>query len=93
MDFLCTDERNGRNLLDSISRVMIENEIDIVVAVTTNRNSEFSLMRKTGFRQVPEFLLPQKLPFIIRVHERFEHSALLFDLVNWHFSFGDYDIF
>ncbi|MEO8086041.1 MAG: GNAT family N-acetyltransferase [Bacteroidota bacterium] len=93
MDLLSEDVKYASELLQAISNVAKESNMDIVIAATANKKRAYSIFRKSGYWHVPEFLLPQQLPFIIRLHKNFEGSEVLFDLENWHFSFGDYDIF
>jgi len=93
MDFLIADEKKGEELMNAVSEIAKEGRLDILIVTTANKKSKDLLYKRSGFMQVPEFLLPQQLPFIARLHNEFEGSALLFNLDNWHFSFGDYDIF
>lgn len=83
----------GKNLLHAAGRELKNSGIHCVVGVTANTGGEFRLLRLSGFMNVPEFLLPQQLPFIVRVHTAFKNSEMLFDPQCWYFTFGDYDIF
>ncbi|CAN5684582.1 hypothetical protein BH11BAC1_BH11BAC1_22490 [soil metagenome] len=93
MDLLSTDVIYARELLYAISEVAKENNLDIVIAAIANKKEVYSILRKSGFLHVPEFVLPQQLPFIVRLHKEFEYSEMLLNRDNWHFGFGDYDIF
>lgn len=93
MDFFCTDNTLGKNLLDVIAKEMKINRVDIMIAASASMKGVFDMLKNAGFMRVPEFLLPQQLPFIIRLHNKNENSDLLSARNNWHFTFGDYDIF
>lgn len=93
MDFFCTDSAAGRNLINAITEGMKANRIDIIMAVSSGNNGVSACLKNSGFMKVPEFLLPQQLPFIIRFHRKSERSDMLSNMNNWHFTFGDYDIF
>jgi hypothetical protein len=93
MDYMSTDEVSGRTLLRVIANKARRNNLQIIISAYSCHDSNYADLIKTGFKSVPEFILPQKLPFIVRVHKQFEGAELLYNLDNWHFMFGDYDIF
>ncbi len=93
MDFFSATDLHGTVLLNSVMGVLMNSGLDIVIAASAGRNVSYSILRKSGFLKLPEFLLPQKLPFIFRAHQQFEYSEQAGDIRNWHFTFSDYDIF
>jgi|GEM_PF-4727620 len=93
MEYCCLDNSGGTGFLKLMNQQMKKNQIDIAVCLSAGRWKEHRTLRKSGFVKVPRFLLPQRLPFIARIHKAFEGSELLLNLKNWHFTFGDYDIF
>ena len=94
MDLLSNDESSSLQLLDAVSVQAKKNQLDLIIAVAASKKGiQFNHFKASGFRSVPDFLLPQQLPFIIRMHQDDENISSLSDLNNWHFSFGDYDVF
>ena len=93
MDFFCTDNIYGRDLLNAIEQEMNAKGMDIMMVASAKMSGTFALLKNAGFMKVPEFLLPQQLPFILKVHREFENSEVIADMKSWHFTFGDYDIF
>ena len=93
MEFSCLEEFQSKVFLNAVTLEMKKNGIDIITSVSTSKNYENHQQHQAGFISVPKIFLPQQLPFILRVHKPFENSELLSNLNNWHFTFGDYDIF
>jgi hypothetical protein len=93
MEFCCLGDGKGRALLTALAGAMRNNDIDIMACTAAAKKNEYQQLKKSGYYPVPEFLLPQRLPFIARVHREFDGSQRLTDLNNWHFAFGDFDIF
>ena len=93
MDFYCIETDAGKKLLNFISVSVKENGLDAIIAATASHAGIYPVLRASGFYNVPDFLLPQKLPFILKMHGRMDHTISLTELNNWHFMFGDYDVF
>lgn len=95
MDHISLDKSHSINLLNAITGQAKENNMELMIAVAASkRNNQYIQLRNGGFWPVPEFLLPQQLPFITKIHNNFDAlMTKLNDLRNWHFSFGDYDVF
>lgn len=96
MDFLVLPGKegiiSGTGLLEFLKKSAYESGADAILCAMT-AGQEANLLRQKGFKTVPDFLLPQKLEFILRLHKEFPNSATLKNWENWHFCFGDYDVF
>jgi hypothetical protein len=97
MDHLGYDSYS-KKLLQVISDEAKRNQMDMMIAVAASKNNnQFRQLHHSGFKAVPSIMLPQQLPFITRIHDESGHNvelaSRLNDLKNWHFSFGDYDVF
>jgi glycosyltransferase involved in cell wall biosynthesis len=94
MEHLSCDNLFSKKLLNVISDEAKRNHMDLMIAVAASKkNKQFKQLMHSGFKSVPAFMLPQQLPFITRMHGESEDAHSLNDLKNWHFSFGDYDVF
>jgi hypothetical protein len=94
MDMMSLDEKYSRVLLSLISSEAKNNELELMIAVVAHRECRQSnQFLRSGFWNIPKIFLPQQLPFILRIHNKFDRQTRMLDLKNWHFSFGDYDVF
>jgi len=95
MDHLSLDKSHSQKMLDAVAIQARSNKLDLIIAVAASkRNSQFRELLNSGFKYVPAILLPQQLPFITRIHNDHDYwQKKLNNLKNWHFSFGDYDVF
>ncbi len=93
MEFCCLNNFSAKKFLKSIEDEFSEKRIDVLMTVLAGKNCEHKELSKAGFLAVPKMMLLQKLPFIIKVHKPFQDSDSFLKGSNWHFSFGDYDIF
>jgi hypothetical protein len=92
-EFSSIDDDAGKLLLKAIAKELKKNKMDMIIAVSASGNAEHKQLSKKGFIHVHKKLLPQQLPLIVRKHQPFENEELLDRLENWHFTFGDFDIF
>ena len=94
MDIMSLKEKYSNTLLKVISAEAKSNLLDLMIAIAAHKKSSqhFQFVH-SAFWNIPRFLLPQRLPFIIRVHNDYKNLSRVNDLKNWHFSFGDYDVF
>ena len=51
------------------------------------------LLKQKGFFQIPSFLKPESLHFIVRLFDSDQKLKKLEKFDNWFFSLGDYDVF
>jgi len=89
------------NALEESLKSLIEKALfyfwknDVSVAISTCRSGllEYKLLRQQGFFNIPSFLKPEPLHFIIRLFDSNEKLKKLKKFDNWFFTFGDYDVF
>jgi len=94
MDHISLDKKYSGKLFSVMSEELKRNNLELMIAVAASKQAaQHGQFVHSGFWNVPSFLLPQQLPFITRIHNGFEKLSRLNDLKNWHFSFGDYDVF
>lgn len=93
VDFCCIEDKPGCTLINLISAQLKQQGIDILISAHAGFERECRIIKKTGFFQVPSGLLPQRLPLVCRIHKPFTGQQLLKDMRQWHFTFGDYDVF
>ena len=78
-------------LLDTLHKIAIKNKLDLIFATLPANSFEFKILKNSGFYLMPQFFLPQKLPFIVKrqLPSCPEHVT---DFRKWFLTFGDYDI-
>lgn len=89
------------NASEEYLKTLIEKALDyfwknhVSVAICTCRSGllEYKLLRQQGFFNIPSFLKPESLHFIIRLFDSNEKLKKLLKFDNWFFTFGDYDVF
>ena len=66
-----------------------------VITLVNPFSHEAQALEKNGFRRVSKRLLPHDCNLILKMHidQPAPLASRLADFRNWHFSFGDYDIF
>ena len=95
MDFLCLpEEKNiGSLLIKYLNKALQQNNIELAACITMNNTLENGLLKSKGFFTVPKRILPQPIPYIVRINKKFDGSEHLLKFDNWQIGFGDYDIF
>ena len=53
---------------------------------------ETKVLKKCGFYHIPDKILPQPTPLILRVLDEKSDKKKLSDINNWFFTTGDYDV-
>jgi len=95
MDFTIArpEDDYGKKLLRFAVKLLKDNKMDMVAALNTPDNQDYSLLKKQGFYSIPKKILPQQIPFIVRINKEFPESQTILNLKKWKLSFGDYDVF
>ena len=91
IDYCSLDETG--NLPRAVRHIFRKHGLDIILTLSTGFGKEYRSLRSSGFYNVPRFLLPQRFPFIVKNHKGGEENKQLYKMENWHFTFGDYDVF
>ena len=59
----------------------------------TKLSPETKLLNEEGFFNIPSFLKPETLHFIVKLFDPDEKLKKITKYDNWFFTFGDYDVF
>lgn len=54
--------------------------------------AETKIVKKCGFYHIPDKILPQPTPLILRILSKNADEEKLSDINNWFFTTGDYDV-
>lgn len=94
MDILILDNdlSIGKQLLRFLKKTLRQSNLDFIVTLH-NVTNEYNILKNSGYFNIPQKILPQKIHFIVRLNKEFPNSKILFNLNNWKLSFGDYDVF
>lgn len=79
-------------LLNTINKIAKDNKLDLIFSAIPSHTMEFKLLKSAGFYSFPQFILPQKLAFIVKRHLPTCPNSVA-DFRKWFLTFGDYDIF
>ncbi|MFH2142864.1 MAG: GNAT family N-acetyltransferase [Bacteroidota bacterium] len=95
MDFMCLpDEINiGKLLIRYLNKTLRQKKIELAACFTNNNTLENNILKSNGFYTVPKRILPQPIPYMVRINKEFDGSEQLLKLENWQLALGDYDIF
>jgi len=88
-----TNETFLKQLIEKALDYFWSNNASISIVTSRSGLLENKLLRQKGFFQLPSFLKPESLHFIIRLFDSDKKFEKLKKFDNWFFSFGDYDIF
>ena len=82
-------------LLSRAHLFAVQNLTPGVITLVNPFSHEARALEKNGFRRVSKRLLPHDCNLILKLHidQPAPLASRLADFRNWHFSFGDYDIF
>lgn len=79
-------------LLQEVNMIAKRNNMDLILTAICQHTEEYHTLKSAGYFSLPQFLLPQKLAFIVkRHHNDCPEEVLYFE--SWFLTFGDYDIF
>jgi hypothetical protein len=92
VDIISIDQHAVKKLLNEVDRIAKENKIALIFSALPRHSEEYVTLKSKGFYSVPDFILPQKLNFIVRKH-RDDCPDEVMNFENWFLTFGDYDIF
>jgi len=84
-------ERAAEQLLVYLLKNMQEQGASLAGSLMLEHTQESSLLKKIGFFQCPKKLLPQPFPLIVRAFDK-RLEEWLYELKNWFFTMGDYDV-
>jgi len=79
--------------LKYLTKILKQNKIELLACLISANSYENTMLKKNKFIKVPQKILPQPIPYIVRINKEFEGMDKLENLNNWHLCFGDYDVF
>jgi hypothetical protein len=79
--------------LKKVARNVKKQKFDSIAVLSNKNNYEYEVLKGTGFFKVPQKILPQPIPYIVRLNKSFDLEKEIFEMANWKIGFGDYDIF
>jgi hypothetical protein len=86
-------EDSQKSLIEKALNYFWKNDVSISIVTSRSGLLENKLLRQKGFFQIPSFLKPESLHFIVRLFDSDKKLEKLNKFDNWFFSFGDYDVF
>ena len=96
LDFIVdsnASEKSLKSLIEKALDYFWKNNASIAISTCRSELLECKLLHQQGFFNIPSFLKPEPLHFIIRLFNPAEKLKKLTTFDNWFFTFGDYDVF
>ena len=87
-----TSKSSGVMLLKHVMAVLGDESVELAGCLMQPYTEEAALLKSQGFMRCPGQLLPQTFPVIMRVHQNHDRLAHLYQLNNWFFTMGDFDV-
>lgn len=93
-DFLFADghETAAELLLRKLLHDMQQQGTSIAGCLMFGHTQEAAVLKKLGFFRCPKRLEPQPFPLIIRLFDQSLEKQGIYDVRNWFFTMGDYDV-
>lgn len=90
--FLPGHEEIAKRLVKTLVYRMKQEGASLAGCIILSHTVEAKLLKQCGFWHIPEKLLPQPTPLILRVLDEKQDESKLCDINNWFFTTGDYDV-
>lgn len=90
--FVLGYENEAKRLVKVLIKRMKDEGASLAACVILANAAEAKILKKCGFYHVPEKLLPQATPMILRVWDPSVDEEKLSDVSSWFFTTGDYDV-
>ena len=93
-DFLFADGHAtaAEVLLRKLLRDMQQQGASLAGCLMFGHTQESAVLKKLGFFRCPKKLEPQPFPLILRLFDPSLEDKGIFDVKNWFFTMGDYDV-
>ena len=88
-----TNENFLKELIEKALDYFWNNGASVSIVTSHSGLLENKLLKQKGFFQIPSFLKPESLHFIVRLFDSDQKLKKLEKFDNWFFSLGDYDVF
>lgn len=85
-------EKEAEELINVLVKRMKDNGASLAACVILESAAETKVLKKCGFYHIPNKLLPQPTPLILRLLTKESNEEKLSDIHNWFFTTGDYDV-
>ncbi|RHC43828.1 MAG: GNAT family N-acetyltransferase [Oscillospiraceae bacterium] len=89
--FLRGYEKDAEQLVKNLVKRMKDEGASLAACVILANAEETKVLKKCGFYRIPDKILPQPTPLILRVLGD-DSEEKLSDINNWFFTTGDYDV-
>lgn len=96
LDFIVdadVDEKYLKRLIKKALNYFWTNDASVAISTCRPGLLEYKLLSHEGFFNVPSFLKPEPLHFIVQLFDSEKKLHSLNKFENWFFTFGDYDVF
>lgn len=90
--FLPGHEETAKRLVKTLVYRMKREGASLAGCIILSHTAEAKLLKRCGFWHIPEKILPQPTPLILRVLDEKQDESKLCDINNWFFTTGDYDV-
>lgn len=90
--FLPGYETQAQKLIKKLTYKMKENGASLAGCIILSHTEETKVLKKCGFYHIPNKVLPQPTPLVLRVLNKNQDEGRLSDINNWFFTTGDYDV-
>jgi len=88
-----TSEKLLKTLIHKALDYFWKNNASVAISTCGSTLLETKLLKEEGFFNIPSFLKPEPLHFIVKIYDSDEKLKKLTKYNNWFFTFGDYDVF
>lgn len=90
--FVPGHEVEAKKLIKVLLEKMRNDGASLAACIILENAEETKVLKKCGFCRIPDKILPQPTPLILRVLNKDADEAKLSDINNWFFTTGDYDV-
>lgn len=85
-------ENEAKKLIKVLTKRMKDEGASLSACVILSNTAETKILKRCGYYHVPDRLLPQPTPLILRSLREDINDNRLSDIDNWFFTTGDYDV-
>lgn len=90
--YLKGHEKAAKNLLKHMNYTLKANGADLLGCMIQSHHKEANLIKKNGYFKCPKFMEPQPFLLILRTFNQDLKNEGIYDIKNWFFTMGDYDV-
>ena len=90
--FLPGYEAQAKKVIKVLTKRMKNEGASLAGCIILAHTEEAKVLKQCGFYRIPDKMLPQPTPLIVRLLDKSKDEAKLSDINNWFFTTGDYDV-